>query len=48
MVYKVTDTSYYRYFKSRLRENRREIINDEDPSEFAIIHRRINADDFEL
>lgn len=46
--YKVTDTSHYRYFKSRLHESRREIIINEDSSEFAIIHRRINADDFEL
>lgn len=45
--YKPADTAGYRYFKRRLRESRREIIMKEDSDEFSIIHRRINADDFE-
>ena len=45
--HEMADTSDYRYFKSRLRESRREIIMKEDFSEFSIIHRRISADDFE-
>lgn len=45
--HKLVDISHYRYFKSRLSDCRREIIIKEDFSEFSIIHRRINADDFE-
>lgn len=45
--HKVADTAHYRYFKTRLCESRREIIMKEDLSEFSIINRRINADDFE-
>lgn len=45
--YRINDIAHYRYFKSRLRESRRELILEENESKFHIIKRRINADDFE-
>ena len=46
--YEMQNTSYYRYLKARLQENRLELILQEDYSEISIIHRRISSDDREF
>lgn len=47
LEYKENDLQHYRYFKSRLRDIRQDIrINDS--STVSFIHRRINADDYEM
>lgn len=47
LEYKENDLQHYRYFKSRLRDIRQDIrINDN--STVSFIHRRINADDYEM
>lgn len=47
IAYEISDTANYRYFKSKLYESRGELILNEGESKFSVIHRRINADDYE-
>lgn len=47
IAYEANDTSHYRYFKSRLYQKAREIRINIDEDFFAVVHKPIDADDYE-
>ena len=47
IAYEANDTSHYRYFKSRLYQKAREIRINTDKDFFAVVHKPIDADDYE-